>query len=159
VLEPAGLLNRLVYDSLEPPAAVSGSDASAAAAADAAGCFSSGRSSGVASASSSCRTTGSGSTTRSNSTIREDAAESLRRASSEAAAGGCGSAGAAQCAPAAWYVLQGPDDPTLVFESRFECGNLRRVVQVGAATQRSQLLRCCRSYVLAAVFAVQASYC
>ncbi|WIA38712.1 hypothetical protein OEZ86_002012 [Tetradesmus obliquus] len=24
----------------------------------------------------------------------------------------------------------GPDDPTLVFESRFECGNLRRVVQV-----------------------------
>lgn len=22
------------------------------------------------------------------------------------------------------HVLQGPDDPTLIFESRFECGNL-----------------------------------
>lgn len=31
----------------------------------------------------------------------------------------------------AWYSPQGPDDTTLVFESRFECGNLRRAVQVG----------------------------
>ncbi len=30
-----------------------------------------------------------------------------------------------------YYVHQGPDDATLVFESRFECGNLRRAVQVG----------------------------
>jgi hypothetical protein len=45
--------------------------------------------------------------------------------------GGCGGQSAVHAAPAAWYVPQGHDDPTLVFESRFECGNLRRVVQVG----------------------------
>ncbi|KIZ00098.1 Cytosolic carboxypeptidase 2 [Monoraphidium neglectum] len=30
----------------------------------------------------------------------------------------------------AWYVPDSPDDTTLVFESRFECGNLRRAIQV-----------------------------
>lgn len=29
-----------------------------------------------------------------------------------------------------WYTLASPDDTTLLFESRFECGNLRRAVQV-----------------------------
>ena len=29
-----------------------------------------------------------------------------------------------------YYVLQGEDDTTLVFESRFESGNLRRVIQI-----------------------------
>jgi hypothetical protein len=130
VLGPGGLINRLVYDSLEPSAC------SATAAADAADCFSSACSS---SASSSCRTTGSGSTTRSNSTVREEAAGAAGAcggSSSEAAAAagtaaGALGVGAAAAVPAAWYVLQGPDDPTLVFESRFECGNLRRAVQVG----------------------------
>ncbi len=32
----------------------------------------------------------------------------------------------------AWLTLESSQDTTLVFESRFECGNLRRVVQVGA---------------------------
>ncbi len=30
----------------------------------------------------------------------------------------------------AWYSVRGPDDRTLVFESRFESGNLRRAIQV-----------------------------
>ncbi|KAJ9508020.1 hypothetical protein QJQ45_021355, partial [Haematococcus lacustris] len=30
----------------------------------------------------------------------------------------------------AWYVPSGPEDTTLVFESRFESGNLRRAIQV-----------------------------
>ena len=30
-----------------------------------------------------------------------------------------------------YYPRQGEDDNTLIFESRFECGNLRRAVQVG----------------------------
>ncbi|KAF6257038.1 flagellar/basal body protein, partial [Scenedesmus sp. NREL 46B-D3] len=88
---------------------------------------------------SSCRTTRSGSTTRSNSTVHEDAvaggaATSPCRGGGEAAAAGssqvCCGVGVAAAAPVAWYVPQGHDDPTLVFESRFECGNLRRAVQV-----------------------------
>ena len=31
---------------------------------------------------------------------------------------------------APFYVPQSPDDNTLLFESRFECGNLRRAIQV-----------------------------
>lgn len=31
----------------------------------------------------------------------------------------------------AWYQPSGPSDTTLVFESRFESGNLRRALQVG----------------------------
>ncbi len=30
-----------------------------------------------------------------------------------------------------YYLVKEPDDHTLVFESRFECGNLRRAVKVG----------------------------
>uniref|UniRef100_A0A383WKG5 Peptidase M14 domain-containing protein n=1 Tax=Tetradesmus obliquus TaxID=3088 RepID=A0A383WKG5_TETOB len=125
VLEPGGLMNRLVYDSLEPPATATASDAAAAV------CFgSSCSSSSTSSASSSCRTTGSGGTTRSNSSVREDAAAGGTAAVAGSSDVGDSSQGAAPAAPAAWYVPQGPDDPTLVFESRFECGNLRRVVQV-----------------------------
>jgi hypothetical protein len=43
-----------------------------------------------------------------------------------------------------WYMPEAADDTTLVFESRFECGNLRRVVQVmGRGLQRCQPSRRC----------------
>jgi hypothetical protein len=35
-----------------------------------------------------------------------------------------------------WLQLQHSEDSTLVFESRFESGNLRRAVQVGQIGQR-----------------------
>ncbi|KAI8469674.1 MAG: hypothetical protein J3K34DRAFT_368919 [Monoraphidium minutum] len=53
--------------------------------------------------------------------------------------GGGGDGGAAACGGPSgraytpglepWYAPESPDDTTLVFESRFECGNLRRVVR------------------------------
>ena len=41
---------------------------------------------------------------------------------------GEGTAPEGEVAP--FYVLQSPEDNTLLFESRFECGNLRRAIQV-----------------------------
>ena len=35
--------------------------------------------------------------------------------------------------PMPWYVPSGPEDNTLVFESRFESGNLLRAIQVRPA--------------------------
>lgn len=59
-------------------------------------------------------------------------------------------AGAAPCARTAqheyfpdmpaWYNVRGPDDRTLVFESRFESGNLRRAIQVPVVAMMKFLL-------------------
>jgi hypothetical protein len=102
------LLNRLVYDSLQPNAARTDSPASFA---------------------SSCRTT-----------------TSHKSLHANASAVSAGTTDAADCdeqaqqqldlfdyAPglASWYMPEGPGDTTLVFESRFESGNLRRAIQVG----------------------------
>lgn len=101
------LLNRLVYDSLQPNA---------------------GRADGAGSFPSSCRTT-----TSSNS---------LNTGASGASASGTGAADFEEQAQqqlvqfdyapgiASWYMPEGPEDTTLVFESRFESGNLRRAIQV-----------------------------
>jgi hypothetical protein len=102
------LLNRLVYDSLQPNAV---------------------RADGPDSFVSSCRTTTS--------------SKSLNTGASGVSAGSTDAADfdeqsqpqmdRCDYAPglAPWYMPEGPEDTTLVFESRFESGNLRRAIQVG----------------------------
>lgn len=132
MLEPWLLLNRLVYDSLEPAACpdqqlpgmpvgpVGGAPGSTAS----------------SSAGSSCRTTGSGFTSRSNSTLGDEPCTATPLAPPAGCSQTATEATAAHFAYTPglvpWYVPQHAADTTLVFESRFESGNLRRAVQVGA---------------------------
>lgn len=104
------LINRLVYDSLQP--AVPGA-AGPAAATD-------------------CPPAGMG------SSCGAAASDSAGSGSSQAAAGSLDGQAACEYALglAPWYTLQGPGDDTLVFESRFESGNLRRAIQVRLASRR-----------------------
>lgn len=131
------LMNRLVYDSLQPPvpsagpaaAVAAGAATAVAAAAAAVPCA------GPAVATD-CPSAGMG------SSCEAAASDSAGSGSSSqaAAAGSLDGPEAAACeyAPglAPWYTLQGPEDTTLLFESRFESGNLRRAIQVRLTSRR-----------------------
>lgn len=110
------LINRLVYDSLQPavPPGVAGP---AAAATD-------------------CPTAGMGSSCCGASTVSDSAGSG---SSSQAAAGSPDVQAACEYVPglSPWYTLQGPGDSTLMFESRFESGNLRRAIQVRLSGQQT----------------------
>lgn len=118
MIEPEGLMSRLVYDSLVPP------DRPALP------CPGTTSAAGMRRTSSSSDGTGSG---------------SGGGGVHGGGGGGGGSflSGGGSCPGKfnyatgleAWYLPESFDDTTLVFESRFECGNLRRAIQVGRLMQ------------------------
>lgn len=111
------LMNRLVYDSLQP----------------------------AASRSQDC-TKSSCQTTSPSTTIDASHHQLDPDGSSSQAAGGSGGTAQQQgdyaYAPglAPWYMPEDGDDATLVFESRFESGNLRRAIQVGSRVHAMPLV-------------------
>jgi hypothetical protein len=120
-LEDSELMNRLVYDSLQPP--VPGKERENCA--------------GAQAGSSSCRTTTSSKSLNictgaisadETRAFGESAPEQQQQQEQQA---GASYAYAPGLAP--WYVPEGTSDTTLVFESRFESGNLRRAIQVRRA--------------------------
>lgn len=105
------LINRLVYDSLQPAAP------------------SAGRSDCADSTGSSCRTTTSSKSLHVGACAGAGNIEAAGHAEEQLPAP---QPEAHVYAPslAPWYTPEGPSDTTLVFESRFESGNLRRAIQV-----------------------------
>jgi hypothetical protein len=132
---PDTLMNHLVYDSLQPSAAAAVAAVWPAVPGDTTASASASLSRSSSSNTSSRTGTSAGST-RSNSTVGEGSCTpsdiALGQPASGQAAGPVTSAERFAYAPGLppWYVPQGPADSTLVFESRFESGNLRRAVQV-----------------------------
>lgn len=119
------LMNRLVYDSLQQPLQPSSGTCTDCA----------GPEPTMQSGSSSCRTTTSSKSLNTSADTGVDSG-SGQQPEPQAPAAPAPCVYASSLPP--WYMPEGPADATLVFESRFESGNLRRAIQV--CTQQQQQL-------------------
>jgi hypothetical protein len=140
-LDESDLMNRLVYDSLQPPVPAKERENGA----------------GACGWSSSCRTTASSKSLNAcEGDVSAGDSQAAERSSpehkqQELQQSEVSHAYAPGLAP--WYVPEGSSDTTLVFESRFESGNLRRAIQVSPPLVCSMLQRarscvvCCQRHL------------
>lgn len=128
---PANLLNRIVYDAVTPKSGVEGTATGAASTAAAAVRFDMCATIFTALCVAPLLTCGTTchDTTHTQASSTAEGPDGLRVTASCTPASPAPAAGVVGKLPA-WYTPFSRDDTTLVFESRFESGNLRRAIQV-----------------------------